>query len=70
MYRKFTTSLLVILLAALNMCAQEQVEKNKDFVKIGGAFRYTYMNNSWNQSHKDKGGQAIFDAMIFTAKVN
>lgn len=68
MYRKFTTSLLVILLATLSMCAQEQVEKKKDFVKIGGAFRYNYINKSWNQGHKDKGGQASFDAMIFTAK--
>lgn len=54
----------IIILTALNIKAQE----NKDSIKLGGAFRYTYMKNSWNKTHQKKGGQVVFDALIFNAK--
>lgn len=38
-----------------------------DTLVLGGAFRYTYMNNSWSKAHQDKGGQVVFDALILTA---
>lgn len=38
----------------------------KDTLVIGGAFRYTYMKNSWDQSHKTTGGRVVFDAFILT----
>lgn len=42
--------------------------QSKDYLKLGGAFRYTYMYNSWNAQHKSKGGQLIFDALILNTK--
>ena len=41
--------------------------ESKDSLKLGGAFRYTYMKNSWEPSHQDKGGQVVFDVLIFSA---
>ncbi len=42
--------------------------EDNDSLKIGGAFRYTYMNNSWNKTHQRKGGHVVFDVLILNAK--
>lgn len=39
-----------------------------DTLIIGGAFRYTYMKNSWDETHDNTGGRAIFDVLILSAK--
>lgn len=58
----------ILMVLGLNSNAQTQRPKPKDHIKFGGAFRYTYMNNSWNETHKKKGGQVVFDALIFNVK--
>lgn len=45
-----------------------KAQTDGDTLIIGGAFRYTYMNNSWDESHKNTGGRAIFDVLILSAK--
>ncbi|MFA6832132.1 MAG: hypothetical protein WCR36_07670 [Bacteroidaceae bacterium] len=55
-------------LSTFTITAQETLGESKDYLKLGGAFRYTFMRNSWDTSQKKKGGQFIFDTMILSAK--
>jgi len=61
---KFIISLVCLLLLQTALKAQT----DGDTLIIGGAFRYTYMNNSWDESHKNTGGRAIFDVLILSAR--
>jgi len=47
---------------------ENRIFNNDDYLKMGGAFRYTYMKNSWNKTHDNKGGQVVFDVFILSAK--
>ena len=64
--RKILMGLLCLLFMQPMLKAQS-VESN-DTLILGGAFRYTYMNNSWDKTHENNGGRAIFDVLILTAR--
>lgn len=57
-----------LLLSIFPTFAQKKITHSKDYLKVGGAFRYTFMRNSWDSNQKKKGGQLIFDTMILSAK--
>lgn len=59
--RKITISLLM-LLSMFQLVKAQNI--SSDTIVWGGAFRYTYMNNSWDDNHKETGGRAIFDVAI------
>lgn len=42
-------------------------QASEDELNLGGAFRYTYMFNSWDNTHEDICGRAIFDVLILNA---
>jgi hypothetical protein len=58
----------LLCLFVLQNTVKGQTSANKDTLIIGGAFRYTYMNNSWDKTHQKTGGRAIFDVLILSAK--
>lgn len=58
-------SITLIFFSILKCAGQRE---HRDTLILGGAFRYTYMNTSWNEAHKDKGGQVVFDTFILNAK--
>lgn len=60
--------LYLLLLTTLSSFAQKGTVENKDYLKFGGGFRYTFMRNSWDSNQKKKGGQLVFDTMILSAK--
>ena len=62
------TILLIAFLLVIYIPLNAQNESSKDYLKLGGAFRYTYMNNSWNKAHDDTGGKLVFDTFILNAK--
>lgn len=61
------TILAVLCLFFISFSSVGQTAKN-DTLIIGGAFRYTYMNNSWDATHQKTGGRAIFDVLILNAR--
>ncbi|WP_075590709.1 hypothetical protein [Labilibacter marinus] len=63
---KITLLMLSILLSTATLMSQNKHQG--DTLVLGGAFRYTYMNNSWDKTHQETGGRAIFDVLIFNAK--
>ncbi|GAF03361.1 hypothetical protein [Saccharicrinis fermentans] len=64
--KKLSMALLCLILLPCTLGAQTVLPK--DTLHIGGAFRYTYMKNSWDESHKKTGGKTIFDVLILNAK--
>jgi len=62
--RKLLTCLLLFFTIQNTIKAQT----DRDTLVVGGAFRYTYMNNSWDQSNQNTGGRAVFDVFILSAK--
>ncbi|BAX82103.1 hypothetical protein [Labilibaculum antarcticum] len=63
---KLLAALLCLLLINTKLVAQ--LAHQNDTLIIGGAFRYTYMNNSWDEEHQKTGGRAIFDVFIVNAR--
>lgn len=41
---------------------------SKDTLIFGGAFRYTFMNTSWDKTHEKIGGRAIYDVLILNVR--
>ncbi len=59
-------ALLCLLVFQTSLYGQTSIPN--DTLILGGAFRYTYMNNSWDETHQETGGKAIFDVLIINAK--
>lgn len=64
--KKLLAIVCCLLISQVALFAQDK--QSKDTLILGGAFRYTFMKNSWDKSHDKKGGKAIFDVAIFSVR--
>jgi len=58
----------LICLFLTHSVVKAEISSDGDTLILGGAFRYTYMKNSWDKTHDKTGGRAIFDVLILSAK--
>ena len=62
--------LAVFLLFPFFSFSQEKEEKEKPKLELGGAVRFNYINSSWKEEQKKKGGEFGYDMIAIKPKAS